>query len=523
MGEALFESLCAEVGLTANKATNDDQGWDYIVEFPRAFESDLAIDSPGAPKTQCKVQVKSTGQNKKSWQVELSNLHSLCTDTLPAFYFFIHYDQKSQPAEAYLYPVGNDIIHDVFNKITENNSTQNPKKLNKIKKTISYTGFKLSEVKGEQLKKRLLNFIGANFAGYIESKARLLNKIKREQSQTKINFGIPRNQLNLFLESMIGLNKQAEVINIIGTETKFGVDRDIPELRSSGARVSMTNLTPYQGKLYFRRDPLLSPVVFEARLFSPPFIFFESDFYKIRFESDFFDIVVSPNLGKLNLSLKLDEGAVFDLKKAKAFLDLLICTDALSRCYVEFKSASFKDKLTFSMSTNSEELLALSEIHLALRDLLTVFDFFDYEQDFNINFVELEYLAPKARDFVRVVNEKNPVLKVKYTSEEVRVKSIKEAWVFQCFIQVGQYSFVAIYTAVGQPSEHEGGVFTMRADEVVVEQKLTLSSTDTSLYPAFVDRINAVEEKYADEYRVVSFIDKNKILELHNQSVETPQ
>jgi len=34
LGESTFKSLCASVGLVANKSEQDEFGWDYIVEFP---------------------------------------------------------------------------------------------------------------------------------------------------------------------------------------------------------------------------------------------------------------------------------------------------------------------------------------------------------------------------------------------------------------------------------------------------------------------------------------------------------
>ena len=96
MGEKIFSYWCSTAGLVVNKATEDETGWDFHVEFPFTSNPDfpLPLDMQKSP-IECKIQVKATNTQNKSVQITLSVLHRLVKSPLPAFIAFIRHYLKN--------------------------------------------------------------------------------------------------------------------------------------------------------------------------------------------------------------------------------------------------------------------------------------------------------------------------------------------------------------------------------------------------------------------------------------------
>jgi hypothetical protein len=69
--ETRFANLCAHSGALCHESQEDENGWDYLVEFP-----DDAATGPAdthQPGKQAFVQVKSTRNGRLSCSLKLSN------------------------------------------------------------------------------------------------------------------------------------------------------------------------------------------------------------------------------------------------------------------------------------------------------------------------------------------------------------------------------------------------------------------------------------------------------------------
>src|SRR5215470_13231903 len=105
MGEAVLRQWTAEVGIVTNKSTDRDAtGWDFILEWPVAFNPDVStipLDQIPTP-LKCLVQVKSTDKKINRCQVTLTNWLYLVRNPWPTFFLVLHFDGKSQCQRAYL-------------------------------------------------------------------------------------------------------------------------------------------------------------------------------------------------------------------------------------------------------------------------------------------------------------------------------------------------------------------------------------------------------------------------------------
>jgi hypothetical protein len=69
--ETSFASLCAKEGALCNESQEDENGWDYLAEFPGASWPGSADTQP--PSHRAFVQVKSTRNRRLSCSIKLSN------------------------------------------------------------------------------------------------------------------------------------------------------------------------------------------------------------------------------------------------------------------------------------------------------------------------------------------------------------------------------------------------------------------------------------------------------------------
>lgn len=90
-GEKRFELLCSDAGVTCNRSTEDDYGWDKLIEYPARALPFAAIDmQPG--HIIAAVQVKTTVNASRSVSISLSNALRYAKSPLPQFIVLIVLD-----------------------------------------------------------------------------------------------------------------------------------------------------------------------------------------------------------------------------------------------------------------------------------------------------------------------------------------------------------------------------------------------------------------------------------------------
>lgn len=166
-GELIVEQWCALSGITANRSEPDRHGWDLHFEMPHLANIALASGLHES-NIECKVQVKTTDTKKKTVPVELSNLRSMATSTLPTFYILIELAGGQQVQSAHLLHVDDELCSRILERIRR--ETAKPGKPNLHKKTMSLdfkNGAKIQPLNGEGLKSHILKFIGPSQADYV--------------------------------------------------------------------------------------------------------------------------------------------------------------------------------------------------------------------------------------------------------------------------------------------------------------------------------------------------------------------
>ena len=82
-----FSLLCSQANITCNSSSEDDHGWDFMVEIPLPGTGNLPADKVAAPKPVL-VQVKSTKGKSAKTTLKVSNAVKLAKSELPCFVVF---------------------------------------------------------------------------------------------------------------------------------------------------------------------------------------------------------------------------------------------------------------------------------------------------------------------------------------------------------------------------------------------------------------------------------------------------
>src|SRR6185437_15416210 len=84
LGQSAFQTLCHQAGLTVNPATDDHEGWDFLVQWPAPASSLPADRAPNG--VSAFVQLKATSDiNRQTCQVKLSNALRFARNPAPCF------------------------------------------------------------------------------------------------------------------------------------------------------------------------------------------------------------------------------------------------------------------------------------------------------------------------------------------------------------------------------------------------------------------------------------------------------
>ena len=121
LGESTLYQWCAQVGITANKAIDDEQGWDYILEFPLGNSTtniQIPLDRMPFP-IKCLVQVKSTDGTDGKWSIKLSNWIHLINNPLPTFFLVFEFDGADSCQRAFLVHIDKIYIEKVLKRLRE--------------------------------------------------------------------------------------------------------------------------------------------------------------------------------------------------------------------------------------------------------------------------------------------------------------------------------------------------------------------------------------------------------------------
>ncbi|WP_157957529.1 hypothetical protein [Salinicola halophyticus] len=324
LGESVLQTMCFQVGLTANVSKVDANGWDAFVEFPLDVNAEKTFVHDS--QAECKVQVKATSKNKRGWDVSLSNLRKMATYPGLAFYLFLKIDDDAKVEKAYLVHLDRDLIWKVLQRVDREKVQGNGAKLNKKTMTIKYgKSEQLSEVHGKYFKLAVEQIVGGDFSRYVRTKTEYLEKAGYEQGAYELNFETSSPEgLITFHEMSLGVDKELEVSKAEAFEKRFGLKRPGSVFGGAGV-IRLDNVKPKaKGTIFFKEARHAPGLKFDIELYASPLSEMLPNEKKcFRVNSELFELLVYPFTSKISYKFKLDYRSRHKLKDLKGVLELV--------------------------------------------------------------------------------------------------------------------------------------------------------------------------------------------------------
>lgn len=302
MGEKTLGLWADQVGITANKVTQDCTGWDFILEFPRSHGETLyngqPLDRFPFP-LQCFVQVKATDKRRRKCIAKLDNWERLVKNPLPAFFLILEFDSQNCCQHAFLVHIGEEHIRRVQQMLREHG--KNPR-IHKKTMQIKYNQYDaLSSRDGKGLKEAILKHVGDKPEEYATRKVHLVESVGYENETGRINFSarIPSgvNIQEYLTDFLIGLVPHLDVTSGEFRDVRFGIASPDPTMSfSEGGKLSVERKSAGPSTVHISTPDEKAEMRIDAETYLPQGLSFEisRDYVKVRLAAPFLNIILQP-------------------------------------------------------------------------------------------------------------------------------------------------------------------------------------------------------------------------------------
>jgi hypothetical protein len=447
-GEKFFGGLCAAAGMAANKSDTDVNGWDLFIEIDTASDTlDRMTMHEGLIET--KVQVKSTDGNKKSVDVELSNLRKMATSSLPCFYVLLEFDGGDFPARAYLRHFDNDLVAKTLRRVSDEYA-KNPKaKLNKKRMRLNFEE-PIHPISASTLKKMVNSHIGLSYLDYLEQKHGYLKSVGFEEGTHRIKFSIVGDdKLEELIDISLGNNSTIQVGNVHGSSLRFGVSSDRPELSSESALLAMPDVMPSdQGLIIFRDKSTGRILKFGVDLYTSPFnSWVPKNYRKIRMDAKLFEFHIL-NYGKsFNISMNIHLLEQFEIEEALRMFKLTHMLSAPQNIELTFK---FQELLSTAHLKHGECFPEQSQTIEYLEKLVKIKRYYDTDTPLHLNIHQIEKSRTKLDQLMPVIEGKPEIFKLNFSSTDEIPHDIEIECFYLLSFQIGNYLFLELILFLGK-------------------------------------------------------------------------
>ena len=355
MGESKVEQWAHECGVTPNPVKNDSGGWDSFWQFPHVESGNATHEYPldlKPPAITCMLQVKSTDQNKgRIKNIKLSNWGRMAKLPLPTFFVVLEYGGTNEVQRAYLVEVSEFWIGKTLKRLRQLKEGEE-NLLHKKTMTLTYSESDLLDnPSGEALSRRIIECVGHDPSAYYEKKNRWLRNVGFESFPRKASLVLSKMPyelaMNTLVDFAIGITEELRLDSAHIEEVRFGIPRSLdphPAMRNIRMRIGEIPPTGNAQMAIFDMDDSL---IYEDTFsfFSPTtlFPFIPYDYWKIRFSSEWFSLIVPIKESKFQMKLK-----PFELNKPTRI-------SQLSQIAHFIRCLSSSDDLTFRVEITRDD------------------------------------------------------------------------------------------------------------------------------------------------------------------------
>jgi hypothetical protein len=324
LGEKHVDSLATAAGFTVQTPTEDEHGWDRMLELETATNSGKSLDHRAGPLTAF-LQIKTTSSRTKE-SIKLDVLERMAKDSVPWFIMFVVLGQDNKPADIHVVHVGRDLIELVLKRLrVEAANGVGHDALHKHSMSINWKdGQRVAPDDDEAFRKSILESIG-DPSTYPR---------RKDEIRTTAGFTARPLRVSVVFGDDVGVDRIADAFIGIGEptlpvkslkakEVRFGIELPLERLGGPGllqirAKDEGDVDLSFEGSRGGR-------VSLPMKRLAPPLNLVGREAWKVRFSNSILSIIVKPSSGELSLELDLtnDTKPLWELERVADVLALL--------------------------------------------------------------------------------------------------------------------------------------------------------------------------------------------------------
>ena len=297
-----FKLFCSRAEITCNSSSEDDHGWDFLIEIEPLREARAPADKQGGIR-KAFVQVKSTHGKSPKTRMKVSNALKLAKDELPCFVVLFHYNSTGGN-RIYVQHFWTELIERALKR-----GRQVSVKGKDTHKSWMEIRFSEQDEKSADPVGWISSVVRECSDEYSAEKRSLYQKLGYENRnyRAEVTFG-PLSGVEEIVDHELGLTDSLPVSRVRLIDSQFGIDSPEPILDSEHARMQIRRSDNiYCNVVLQKADGEL--ISFEAVMKLPGMLNLPSDKFKIVVESWCFVAVVSQREG-----LKIDIKDIWNKK-----------------------------------------------------------------------------------------------------------------------------------------------------------------------------------------------------------------
>lgn len=328
LGEKTLDFWASQVGITINKAQEDERGWDYILEFSNpSTRADFHFPLDKEPSLIiCFVQVKSTDKGERSCSVKLSNWASLVKRPEPVFFLVLEFDHQDECQRAFLVHLDEEYIGKALKRLREAEPEKRDK-LHEMWMDFSYgEAERLQTLNGQGLRAAIVQHVGESLEKYVAWKHKLIETVGYEDGGWQLNFQIEmpdreKDIQELLVDFALGRIPSLKVIRQTVWDVRFGIKADEPTEVLAEGILNMERKPVGAGTILLTLEDGSRQVRLDTEVYTPqgmlPII--DDQHRKVRFAAPFVDSVMwLPPIGKFQIGFSFpDLEESHDLKELR--------------------------------------------------------------------------------------------------------------------------------------------------------------------------------------------------------------
>lgn len=308
--ERYFAAACSLAEALAHAPDEDERGWDFLVEFPKAKHEGHADTHPPPPSAY--VQIKTTLRGKRNVRVKLSNALHAAQSRQPWFVILLDFDDKGKLVHAYAAHVWDGLMRATLMAVRKCELAGG--QLNKKSFTLSFSAKDDHKTGLIEWMQSSIEAVGNN---YEASKKELYETLGYEGGAGTGHMTITATTSDEIAEAFLGLGSGLKLSAFKFTQARFGLHDNAPLVDVKGGRMMIAPNSV--GECEIRLRGPAGSAVYPAQVYSFSTPDMSDEQKRLGFSTKFLHIISAFKQDKLNFKLTMNFDEKLDLVSLSEF------------------------------------------------------------------------------------------------------------------------------------------------------------------------------------------------------------